>query len=154
VNISNETLSDRQALDRLLELIGSANVPASSLALEISEGAIERDVQAVTATLETLAATGCPLVLDNFSAGFGSFEYLQRLPLDQIKIHSAVTMALLGEQPDNSTIRAIVRLAHGTGKTTVAKLVESGAMVPLLRMHGVDMAQGYELGEPAPVAAE
>ncbi len=50
-------------------------------------------------------------------------------------------------------MRAIVRLAHGTSKTTVAKLVESPSVLPLLRMHGVDMAQGFEVGEPVPLAA-
>jgi EAL domain-containing protein (putative c-di-GMP-specific phosphodiesterase class I) len=42
-------------------------------------------------------------------------------------------------------------LAQGTGKTTVAKLIESESILPILRMHGVDMAQGYELGQPTPL---
>jgi EAL domain-containing protein (putative c-di-GMP-specific phosphodiesterase class I) len=48
-------------------------------------------------------------------------------------------------------LRSVVELAHRTGKTTVAKLVESEALIPLLRAHGVDMAQGFGLGEPAPL---
>jgi EAL domain-containing protein (putative c-di-GMP-specific phosphodiesterase class I) len=153
VNLSGETLSDRRSLDELVDLLLGARAATAPLALEISEGAIERDFDSASAALEMLAATGCPLVLDSFSAGFGSFEYLQRLPLDQVKFDGDVVRALLAEHPDHATVRAIVRLAQGTGTRTVAKLVESEDALPILRMHGVDMAQGFELGAPTPVAA-
>ena len=152
VNLSGETLASEEARDRLAAEIAASPAPATHLALEVGESAIRRDVDGTTKAVEALATTGCPVVLDGFSAGFGSFEYLQQLPLDQVKIDGAVTKALVGDDPDHATMRAIVRLAHGTGKSTVAKLVESEAVVPVLRMHGVDMAQGYELGEPAPVS--
>ncbi len=151
VNLSGETLRDERALEQLAKDLAAAPGTAPSLALEIGEGSIQRDVEWATAALHELTATGCPLVLDGFSARFGTFEYVQRLPLDQIKIDGVVTKALLGDDPDHATVRAIVRVAHGTGKTTVAKLVDSEALVPLLRMHGVDMAQGFEMGPPAPL---
>lgn len=153
VNLSGETLADEEHLERLLAKVDAADVESGAIGFEIGEGSVQRDVVQATAALERLAATGCPLVLDGFSAGFGSFEYLQQLPVDQIKIDGSVVRALLGDAPDHATIRAIVRLAQGTSKTTVAKLVESETMVPILRMHGVDMAQGFELGEPVPLVA-
>ncbi len=152
VNLSGETLADEQALETLVGDLAGVPDTAASLGLEIGEGSIRRDVEWATAALHRLSGTGCPLILDGFSAAFGSFEYLQNLPLDQVKIEGVVTRALLGDEPDNATMRAIVNLAKGTGKTTVAKLVESDSLLPILRMHGVDMAQGFELGEPAPLA--
>ena len=153
INLSGETLADEGALERLTGDLTGVPDTAASLGLEIGEGSIRRDVEWATAAIHRLSATGCPLILDGFSAAFGSFEYLQNLPLDQVKIEGVVTKALLGDEPDHATIRAIVNLAQGTGKTTVAKLVESDSLLPILRMHGVDMAQGFELGEPAPLAA-
>jgi len=152
VNLSGETLRDERGLDRLVSKIGESAIEEDSLGFEIGEGSVRKDVERTTATLNRLAEAGCPLVLDGFSAGFGSFEYLQRLPVRQIKIDGVVVRTLLAE-PDYSTIRAIVRLAQGTSKSTVAKLVESSSVLPLLRMHGVDMAQGYEVGQPVPLAA-
>lgn len=152
VNLSGETLRDREGLERLVSKIAASGIEEECLGFEIGEGSIERDVEGTSATLDRLAEAGCPLVLDGFSAGFGSFEYLQRLPVRQIKIDGVVVRSLL-EEPDYSTIRAIVRLAQGTSTSTVAKLVESSSVLPLLRMHGVDMAQGYEVGEPVPLAA-
>jgi diguanylate cyclase (GGDEF)-like protein/PAS domain S-box-containing protein len=152
VNLSGETLSDERGLDGLVSRVAASSVDEGSLGFEIGEDSIRRDVDRAGVTLDRLADAGCTLVLDGFSAGFGSFEYVQRLPVRQIKIDGVVVRALL-EEPDHSTMRAIVRLAHGTSKTTVAKLVESSSVLPILRMHGVDMAQGYEVGEPVPLAA-
>ena len=152
VNLSGETLADDRGLDRLISRLSSSSVDEGALGFEIGEGSISRDVERAGATLDRLADAGCSLVLDGFSAGFGSFEYLQRLPVRQIKIDGVVVRSLL-QEPDHSTIRAIVRLAQGTSKTTVAKLVESSSVLPILRMHGVDMAQGFEVGEPVPLAA-
>jgi diguanylate cyclase (GGDEF)-like protein len=151
VNLSGETIADGEARERLTATL-KASPANAGLALEVGEGSIRRDVEQATEALTGLAATGSPVVLDGFTAGFGSFEYLQQLPLDQVKIDGSVTRALVADEPDHATMRAIVHLAHGTGKATVAKLVESEAVVPILRMHGVDMAQGYELGAPEPIA--
>jgi EAL domain-containing protein (putative c-di-GMP-specific phosphodiesterase class I) len=151
VNLSGETLADDDARGRLAATIAASEATTGGLALEVGEGSIRRNVEDATRAVEALAATGCPVVLDGFTAGFGSFEYLQQLPLDQVKIDGAVTKALVADEPDHATMRAIVRLAQGTGKSTVAKLVESHTVLPILRMHGVDMAQGYEVGEPMPL---
>jgi len=152
MNLSGESLRDDGGLDELVSRVASSSVEHGSISFEIGEGSIRDDVEHAGEALDRLATAGCELVLDGFTAGFGSFEYLQNLPIGQIKIDGAVVRALLDE-PDHSTIRAIVRLAHGTSKTTVAKLVESSSVLPVLRMHGVDMAQGFEVGEPVPLAA-
>ena len=152
VNLSGETLGDDGDVERLVSRVDRAQLEEGALSFEIGEGSIRLNEERATAVLERLAAAGCPLVLDGFSASFGSFEYLQRLPVRQIKIDGVVVRGLLDE-PDCSTIRAIVRLAHGTSKTTVATLVESPSALSQLRMHGVDMAQGFEVGAPAPLAA-
>ena len=153
VNLSGETLTDERALEELGSDLTNAREQTAWLGLEIGEASIQRDLEWASAALHELAATGCPLILDGFTGAAGSFLYLQRLPLDQVKIDGMITRALLDDPPDHATLQAIVKLAHGTGKTTVAKLVESGALLPLLRMHGVDMAQGFELGAPVPLKA-
>ena len=152
VNLSGETLGDERGLEGLVSRVTAASLEEGSLGFEIGEGSVRLDVERASVTLDRLAEAGCALVLDGFSAGFGSFEYLQRLPVRQIKIDGVVLRSLL-EEPDYSTMRAIVRLAQGTSKTTVAKLVESSSVLPLLRMQGIDMAQGFEVGAPVPLAA-
>ena len=153
VNLSGEILGDDEALRSVMAEVQAAGLDPSRLAFEVGEGSIRREPTRAKAVLERLAEVGFPLVLDGFSAAFGPFEYLQRFPLEQVKIDGSVVRRLSGDDPDDATLRAIVRLASGTHKTTVAKLVDSEALVPLLRMHGVDMAQGFGIGAPEPVAA-
>jgi diguanylate cyclase (GGDEF)-like protein/PAS domain S-box-containing protein len=152
MNLSGETLNDDRGLDDLISKVATSSIDEDSLGFEIGETSIQRDFDRASLVLDRLAKAGCSLVIDGFSAGFGSFEYLQRLPVRQIKIDGVVVRSLLAE-PDYATIRAIVRLAQGLSKSTVAKLVDSSSVIPMLRMHGVDMAQGYEVGKPVPLAA-
>ncbi len=151
LNLSGETLKDELALSRFLDDLNEAPEQRAWLGLEIGEAAIRGSAVPVSAAIRRLAATGCPLVLDGFTGELGSFEYLQRLPLDQVKIEGVVIRALVEAKRDSGTLRAIVGLAQRTGKTTVAKLIESETLLPLLRTHGVDMAQGFGLAEPAPL---
>jgi diguanylate cyclase (GGDEF)-like protein/PAS domain S-box-containing protein len=151
INLSGESLANEAAMVQIAKELDESGLPPGSLAFEVAEEAIGRDVDGAVAALGRLAEAGAPIVLDGFSAGFGSLEYLQRLPLEQIKIAGSVVRALEDEEGDHATLRAIVKLARGTNRTTVAKLVESDALLPLLRMHGVDMAQGFDLAEPSPV---
>jgi diguanylate cyclase (GGDEF)-like protein/PAS domain S-box-containing protein len=153
VNVSGETIRDQESLGWILREL-AASEETAWLGLEVPEAAIERDPEAAATALRELAATGSPLILDGFTGSSASFAHVQRMPLDQVKIEGAVTSELLAEDADSRTLRAIVRLAQGMGRTTVAKSVESSALVPLLRMHGVDMAQGFELARPAPLAPE
>lgn len=152
INLAGETLASQAAREQIVAEVSESGVEPGSIAFEVAEAAIDRDVAAAIKALAMLAEIGCPIVLDGFSAGFGSLEYLQRLPLEQIKIDGSVVRELEDEDGDHATLRAIVKLARGSKRTTVAKLVESDTLLPLLRMHGVDMAQGFELGEPEPIS--
>jgi EAL domain-containing protein (putative c-di-GMP-specific phosphodiesterase class I) len=153
MNLSGETINDGDLLARFVAILADSPEQSASLGLEIGEAAIQKNAVGASAAKRQLSGTGCSLILDGFTGQSGSFEYLQRLPLDQVKIDGLVTRRLLGHDADHATLRAIVRLAQGTGKTTVAKLVESEATVSILRMHGVDMAQGHELGQPVPLVS-
>lgn len=153
VNLSGESFGDDRSLEALAGKIRDSGVEPGALAFEIGELSIRRSPERALEVLDLLARVDCPVALDGFSAGFGSFEFLQKLPVKQIKIDGAVVRRLVADDPDNATIGAIVRVAQGTSKATVAKLVDTGDVLPLLRMHGVDMAQGFELGEPVPLAA-
>ena len=104
-------------------------------------------------TLATdLSELGCRLALDDFGSGFGSFYYLKHLPFDVVKIDGEFVKDLPGSRTDQLTVQAIVQIARGLGKPTVAEYVENAATLELLRRFGVDNAQGYHIGRPRPVA--
>jgi EAL domain-containing protein (putative c-di-GMP-specific phosphodiesterase class I) len=101
-----------------------------------------------------LSDLGCGLALDDFGSGFGSFYYLKHLPFDLVKIDGDFIRDLPASRTDQLTVEAIVRIAEGLGKSTVAEFVGNAETLALVERLGVDYAQGYHLGMPSPAAAE
>ena len=94
---------------------------------------------------------GCQFALDDFGAGFGSFYYLKNFPFDYIKIDGGFIRGIVSNPMDQLVVQAIVTIAQGLGKKTVAEFVAEPETADLLRTIGVDCAQGYYIGEPRPI---
>ena len=97
-------------------------------------------------------ALGCKLALDDFGTGFGSFTYLSNLPLSYIKIDRSHVHALAGGIDDQRLVRSIIGIGGLFGLQTVAEGIEDETTLELLRDLGADLAQGFHLGRPSPVA--
>ena len=97
---------------------------------------------------------GCGLALDDFGVGFGSFYYLKHLPCQYLKIDGEFIRTLATSPADQVFVRAMVELARGLGKSTIAEFVEDAETLALITELGVDFAQGYFIGRPAPFTAE
>ncbi len=94
---------------------------------------------------------GCGLALDDFGAGFGSFQYLKRLPFSHLKIDGDFIRELPSSHTDQLVVRALARIVHGMGRETIAEFVGDERTVAMLRAYDVDYAQGYQLGAPGPL---
>jgi EAL domain-containing protein (putative c-di-GMP-specific phosphodiesterase class I) len=92
------------------------------------------------------------VAIDDYGAGFGPFNYLKHMPFDVIKIDGTFVRDMQRNDADQLTVQAIVQIARGLGKTTIAEFVEDEATVEMLREYGVDMAQGFHLGRPVDAA--
>ena len=88
------------------------------------------------------------MAIDDYGAGFGPFHYLKKIPFDVIKIDGAFIRDMPNNDADQLTVQAIVGIAQGLGKQTIAEFVEDEETATMLRGYGVDMAQGYHLGPP------
>jgi len=89
-------------------------------------------------------------VLDDFGSGFGSFYHLKHLAFDTLKIDGEFIKQITSATADRVTVQAIVEMARGLGRTTIAQCVENQSTLELLRRLGVDHAQGFHLGRPLP----
>ncbi|MEV0158180.1 EAL domain-containing protein [Micromonospora sp. NPDC050686] len=151
INISARSLESPGFGDWVVRTLNTAGIEASRLGLEITETAAITNVAAVRHLAGTLRDAGCRLSLDDFGAGFGSFAYLKHLPFSTVKIAGDFVRQADRDGADPVLIDAVVRAAHGLGMRTVAESVEHAALVPALRMLGVDAGQGYHLGRPIPL---
>ena len=122
-------------------------------ARHIGGKAHETDIDRARTFAHRLSSLGCRFALDDFGAGFGSFYYLKHLPFDLVKIDGDFVKNLPRSRTDQLTVQAIVQIAQGLDKTTVAEYVQDARSVELLRTYGVDYAQGFHIGMPEPARA-
>jgi diguanylate cyclase (GGDEF)-like protein/PAS domain S-box-containing protein len=150
VNLSGASLGDETLLSRIEERVTSSGLPAGRLAFEITETAVVRDIVAAREWMRRLRDRGCRFALDDFGIGFSSFSYLQSLPADYVKIDGSFIRGVETDPAARALVRAIDTVAHTLGKETIAECVENLDSVRTLIELGVEYAQGYALGKPAP----
>jgi PAS domain S-box-containing protein len=151
VNLSGQTISDPEQVDAIERLVKESGAPAENIVFEITESAVAKNMESARRFAERLRALGCAFALDDFGVGFGTFTYLKHLPIDYLKIDIAFVGDLVRDESDRQVVHAIVGVARNFGMKTIAEGVENQETADLLRLIGVDHAQGYWLGRPAPL---
>jgi len=150
VNISGRSLTDMDFLAYIGAQLDRSGVDASQLMFEITETAAIANVDDACAFLTSLSELGCGIALDDFGAGFGSLHHLKTLPIDLLKIDGQFIRNLTTNPDDLVVVESLVRMARGLRMRTTAEYVENAAALGLLADLGVDLAQGYHIGRPAP----
>jgi diguanylate cyclase (GGDEF)-like protein len=148
VNLSGASLTDISVLEFIERRLDEGDADPARCTFEITQTARVEDLETAAGFADRLTEFGCEVAIDDYGAGFGPFEYLKRFPFDVIKIDGAFVRDLTTNDADQLTVQAIVGIARGLGKTTIAEFVEDEETVSMLRAYGVDMAQGYHLGAP------
>jgi diguanylate cyclase (GGDEF)-like protein/PAS domain S-box-containing protein len=152
VNLSGISITDPAVTDFLEAAVRGSGVDATKLVFEVTETAAIANIDKARQFAARMAKLGCSFALDDFGAGFGSFYYLKHLPFDYLKIDGDFIRKLPVSKPDRLTVEAIVQIARGLGKRTIAEFVGDDATVEILRGYDVDFAQGYHVGRPAPIS--
>jgi diguanylate cyclase (GGDEF)-like protein/PAS domain S-box-containing protein len=151
INISGHSLGDSQLAAHIGRELRATGVSATQLIFEVTETTAVGNITAARAFARRLGELGCRFALDDFGAGFGSFYYLKHLPFDFIKIDGEFVRNCATDPNDRLVIAAVVQLARGMGKRTIGEFVSDHATLVALRELGVDYAQGFHLGRPAPL---
>ncbi len=152
MNISGASVTDLSVLEFIERRLDEGEADPSRCTFEITQTAPVEDYETAAGFADRLTEFGCEVAIDDYGAGFGPFAYLQKVPFDVIKIDGAFIRDLPRNDADQLTVKAIVEIARGLGKTTIAEFVEDEETRTLLQGYGVDMAQGFHLGRPTDVA--
>jgi diguanylate cyclase (GGDEF)-like protein/PAS domain S-box-containing protein len=148
VNISPRCLDDHSIVEDVTRALATSMVEPRRLTLEISESAAMSAPAAKA--MERLAELGVRLSLDDFGTGYSSLVYLKRLPIHEIKVDRSFVKTLPGDPDAAAIVRAAVGLGHSLGLMVVAEGVEDRDAEGMLVEAGVDAAQGFFIGRPAP----
>ena len=148
VNLSARQLGEPDLVPTIEAAIHDSAISADSFCLEITESALMQDAEAATAQLDELRSLGISLGVDDFGTGYSSLAYLNRFPLDVLKIDRSF-VAGLGVDPESETIvAAIIDLAHALDLTVIAEGVENEEQLAALRRLGCDQAVGFHFSRP------
>ncbi|MEA1049959.1 EAL domain-containing protein [Lamprobacter modestohalophilus] len=150
INLSAKALADTSIEAELARLLRSSQVDPQRLTLEITETVAIDSISAAVERIKSMRALGCHFALDDFGSGFASYAYLKQLPVDDVKIDGSFIRNLDRNAEDRIFVQATTEMAHAMGKKVVAEFVESEAILEVLFELGVDFAQGYFIGRPAP----
>jgi diguanylate cyclase (GGDEF)-like protein/PAS domain S-box-containing protein len=152
VNLSGKSVSDSTLPEMIAGELKARRVDPGSLIFEVTETAAIVNITEAQAFAATLTELGCRFALDDFGAGFGSFYYLKHLPFDYLKIDGEFIRNLSTTRSDQLVVKAVVEIAQGLGKRTIAEFVTDAETARLVGDLGVDYAQGYHIGRPRRLA--
>lgn len=150
VNLSVDALQWPGFVQQVIDLLAFWGVPADALLLEVTEGALMRDVSRCIQLLQALRGAGIRIAIDDFGTGYASMAYLRRLPVDELKIDRSFVMDMVTDPRALRLVESMIQLSHHLGLETVAEGVEDAETMALLRGVGCDFVQGYHIGRPAP----
>jgi len=150
VNVSMRNLLDPRFPATLKEIVATSGTPARQIKLEITESALMTEPARVLETMNELRAIGFGFSIDDFGTGYSSLAYLQRLPVEEIKIDRSFVGELSNNAGSGAIVRATIELAGGLGLDVVAEGVEDESTWQSLGRLGCSTAQGYFLSRPMP----
>jgi diguanylate cyclase (GGDEF)-like protein len=152
VNLSPRQFQDGDVVADVVAALDASGFPAQQLTLEVTEGVLVRDVDAVVAQLEALRALGIRIAIDDFGTGFSGLSYLRHLPADILKIDRSFVMDLPTGRSATTLITSILELARTLGLDVVAEGVETEDQRRALADLDCGSAQGYLFARPEPAA--
>ena len=149
LNLSPLDLMNSELPAQLAQLLEVSGVPAKQLIIEITEGAIMRDIVHAREVMRRLKQIGVGLSIDDFGTGYSSLGQLRRLPVDELKIDKSFLMSFKGGcNEDAAIVKSIIELAHNLGLRVTAEGVDTDACMIFLKQHRCDLAQGYFISKP------
>jgi diguanylate cyclase (GGDEF)-like protein/PAS domain S-box-containing protein len=143
VNLSARQFQQPALIAEVAGALHTSGLPASALALEITESVIMEESQFTNNALKALKDLGVRLAIDDFGTGYSSLSYLRRFPLDYLKIDRSFVDGLCRVVDDGLIVSSTISLAHALGLTVIAEGAESVDQVRELFRLGCDNAQGY-----------
>jgi diguanylate cyclase (GGDEF)-like protein/PAS domain S-box-containing protein len=151
VNVSARQVAAPDLVPMVADVLAQTGLPAASLGLEITEGLLLEETPATGQTIRALQALGVRLILDDFGTGYSSLRYLQRYPLDGLKVDQSFVAGLGPDGAgDGAIVEAIVGMARALGMRIIPEGVETEGQLDRLVALGLTFAQGFLLSRPLP----
>jgi EAL domain-containing protein (putative c-di-GMP-specific phosphodiesterase class I) len=136
----------------MAKAIAASGADPSHLMVEVTERGIMTDTRRAAEALQHIRDLGVRVSIDDFGTGNASLVYLKDLPTNELKVDLVFVRNMAKSERDAAIVRSTILMAHSLGLTVTAEGVEDQASLDMLRDYGCDLAQGYFIAKPLPVA--
>ncbi len=143
VNLSANDLLDAELPDLIAQTLATWELTSDCLLLELTETLMIEDTEQVIGVLQNLRKQGLHLSIDDFGTGYASMSYLQRLPVQEVKIDQSFVRYAETSERDREIIASLAQLAHRLDMVVVAEGIETVEAAEIVAQLGCDRAQGY-----------
>jgi diguanylate cyclase (GGDEF)-like protein len=150
INLSASMLMNDKFISDLIKWIEEHHIDCKKFNIEITETAIISDIQKSIHVLNALKRLGFTIALDDFGTGYSSLTYLQRLPIDTIKIDRTFISNIKEDTEEFYVLKYMIDLAHHLKLNVVAEGIETKEQSDMVKKYHVDYAQGYYYCKPMP----
>jgi diguanylate cyclase (GGDEF)-like protein len=152
INLSPRQVNDRLLLEFITTCIAECNVPPNQLELELTEGVLIDNFTKVQYLLDEVRKLGLSISIDDFGTGYSSLAYLQKLPIDHLKIDRSFVRDLSQNDNDKALVLAVIAMAHSLKLEVIAEGVETTQQKEFLQLNHCYTAQGFLFSRPIPFA--
>lgn len=152
VNASVQTMQDPLFPDRLAAFLKQTGAQGNWFEIEITESMFMHDPERALQAVEDVRKLGLMVAIDDYGTGYSSLGYLANLPVNAVKIDRQFVIPMTTDHRREAIVRATIALGHDLGFEVVAEGVEDRETFDLLGALGCDLAQGYHLARPMPLA--
>jgi diguanylate cyclase (GGDEF)-like protein len=155
VNVSAFQFKDPARLIRSVkDALNTSGLGPGRLELEVTESLLIEDQQTTLETIRTIRRMGVCFSLDDFGVGYSSLAYLAQYPFSKVKIDRTFAKDITTNGPSRSIIETVCRLARDLGLNVVVEGIETEEQQREAEKLGIQYAQGYLFGKPAPAAIQ
>jgi EAL domain-containing protein (putative c-di-GMP-specific phosphodiesterase class I) len=148
VNLSAIQVARDDIAGMVSEALKANKVSGNRLTLELTESSIVQDPVRATRVFEALKGLDATVAMDDFGTGYSSLAYLQRLPIDVLKIDKSFVSGMMVDPDAVAIVRAVLSLAEALGMSTTAEGVETVELATTLATLGCASGQGYYFAKP------
>lgn len=150
INVSAHQIRQYDLKEKICSVIKKYNIPYDQIEIELTESALIEDIDQCAEKLQSLSQLGIHLAIDDFGTGFASFQHLQKLPLDTLKIDKIFIDDICTKEKSLEIVKAMMAIAKALNMSVVAEGVELEEQAKLLSMLNCDKLQGYYFSKPLP----
>jgi len=150
VNLSARQFAQPDLVQSIADALRDSGIATDRLEIELTEGLVMTDVENAIETLHELKKLGVQLSIDDFGTGYSSLAYLQRFPIDVLKIDQSFVRDITASSSDATIVHTIISMAHNLRLRVIAEGVETEEQLAYLRKHECDEMQGYYFSRPLP----